>query len=105
MQTQPPKPFWKSDTRFTTVVNLYRIRFVFKVVQKICFLSKFIIDILITYSTRSLSTMRGENIEIQKSISKNQSGPSVLRVMDPYQRLFFFSIDLCKTWFVSSPLA
>lgn len=49
----------------------------------------------------SLSSMRGDKIEIQKPLAREQSGPSVLRVMDPYQRVFFFSLDLCKTWFVS----
>jgi hypothetical protein len=63
-------------------------------------------DVLITYSTHSLSELHSESIKTQKPVSKKQSGPSNLRVTDPYQRVFFFSIEQCKTWFVSinSPL-
>lgn len=60
----------------------------------------FLVDLLITYSTVSLTVLRGQTIETQKPVTKALSGPSVLRVTDPYQRTHFFSLDLCKTWFV-----
>ena len=59
-----------------------------------------ITDVLVTYSTHSLPSMHGESIDVQKSISKKVSGPSNLRITDPYQRIFFFPLEQCKTWFV-----
>lgn len=62
-----------------------------------------ITDVLITYSTDSLLSLRGGSIEVQKSLSEKRSGPSVLRITDPYQRVFFFPLEQCKTWFVRGP--
>lgn len=57
-------------------------------------------DTIITYSSQSLSKIRGKKIQIRQPISSIRTSPSVLRVTNPYQRLYFFSIDQCRTWFV-----
>jgi hypothetical protein len=59
------------------------------------------VDLLITYSTIPLSAMRGQTIEIQRPLASKHINASVLKVTDPYERTLFFSLDLCRTWFVS----
>ncbi|KAH8802972.1 hypothetical protein F5884DRAFT_903578 [Xylogone sp. PMI_703] len=56
-------------------------------------------DTLITYSAATLGMMRGDKIQIMKPITTIRTGPSTFRVTDPFERLFFFSLDQCKTWF------
>ena len=45
--------------------------------------------------------MYGDKIQIKTPSSTICTAPPTLRVTDPFERLFFFLLNQCKTWFVS----
>lgn len=59
-----------------------------------------LVDIIITYSSHPLITIRGANIKISLPIETIRTRPSVVHVTDQEGRLYFLPADECRTWFV-----
>ena len=64
---------------------------------------KFQKDLLITDAPHELKALMGESITCSDLLkSAPNHGPLLVRVTDPYECLFYFPIEQCKTWFVSN---